>query len=102
MKKLISIFLLVVMSFSIAHALVIDTHANEHCSIGEYVADFSEPIEHEHHGDSCKNHCMFHLSFLVPNSFLLLDIKQEKRLPLFNTFLNNTFYINNTFRPPIA
>lgn len=104
MKKLISLFLLIVMSFSIAHALVLDTHADEHCSIGEYVAEFSEPIEHdhEHQGDSCETHFMFHLSFLIPNSFLLLEIKQEKRLPIFNTFLNSTFYINNTFRPPIA
>jgi hypothetical protein len=104
MNKLINLFLLVVMSFSIAHGVVLDRHADDHCSIQEYVEEFSMPDVHhdEHETDSCDTHYMFHVSFLLPDTFSLFEISQEVFVlpPLFSK--NNFSYQKNSFRPPIV
>jgi hypothetical protein len=54
MKKITNILLLIVIGFSIAHGVVLDTHQDNHCSVEEFVTEFSEPIQHdldEHDGD---------------------------------------------------
>ncbi len=104
MNKIINLFLLVVMSFSIAHGVVLDQHADEHCSIQEYVAEFSMfDIHHdEHENDACDSHCMFHISFLLPDTLSLYEMQQEVFvLPLLSSE-NHFLYQKNTFRPPIV
>ena len=106
MKKILSLLLLVVMSFSIAHGVVLDIHQDEqHCSAQEFVAEFSHPIQHdidEHDGDLCNSHFMLHLTFILPPTFLLLDIKQLNLNLPFQEPSNSHSYINNSFRPPIS
>ena len=105
MKKLINYILLIAISFSIAHGVVLDTHQDEHCSVKEYVAEFSQPIQHEmdeHEGDLCNTHFMLHVSFILPSSFMLLTIEKIKNSELFYTSLNHYAYKENTFRPPIV
>jgi len=108
MKKIINLFLLVAMSFSIAHGVVLDTHDEEsHCSVQEYVAEFSAPVheheeEHEYANDACDSHYMFHISFLLPESFSLYEVKYNAFvLPLLSS-QNHFSYQENTFRPPIV
>ena len=104
MQKILSLLLLVVMSFSIAHGVILDIHQDEHCSVQEFVAEFSHPIQHdidEHDGDLCNSHFMLHLSFLIPSSFILSDIKQETINLPFKPHLSTYSHVNNTFRPPI-
>ena len=105
MKKLINYILLIAISFSIAHGVVLDTHQDEHCSIKEYVAEFSQPIQHDieaHEGDLCNTHFMLHLSFLLPSTISLLEIDKQLNIePLFSP-LNAYLYQENSFRPPIA
>lgn len=107
MNKLINLLLLVVMSFSIAHGVVLDTHEEEnHCSVQEYVAEFSAPIHddemHEHENDTCDSHYIFHISFLLPENFSLFEVEIKtltlELLPLVYPTINP----NNNFRPPIA
>ena len=106
MKKLINLFLLSAMFFSIAHGVVLDPHASEHCSIEEYVAEFSAPDVHEHdeehQNDACDSHYIFHISFLVPEGFMLHEPHVELSLFHPHTSQNHFLYQKNTFRPPIV
>ena len=105
MKKLIHLILLIAISFSITHGVVLDTHQDEHCSVQEYVTEFSQPIEHDmekHQGDLCNTHFMLHISFLLPRTFSLLEIEElDSSIFSFISF-NPYFYKENSFRPPIA
>ena len=105
MNQLIKLLLLFVMSFSIAHGVVVDVHPSEHCSVQEFVAEFSHPIQHdidEHKGDLCNSHFMLHLSFILPPNFLLSEISKSNVRLLFTTPIKKYLYINNSFRPPIV
>jgi len=111
MNKLINLLLLVVMFFSIAHGVVLEDDLATHCSVQEYVAEFSAPstsIEHydKHHEDHdnelCETHFMFHISFLLPQNFSLFETAKEKNHLTSSLLINLSHYKNNTFRPPIA
>jgi len=109
MNKLINLLLLVVMSFSIAHGVVLeDDYESNHCSIQEYVAEFSLPHEHSdshekrYANDSCKTHYMFHLSFLLPDIFSLSHMIEEEFTTSLQASINHYAYQDNTFRPPIV
>jgi hypothetical protein len=106
MKKLINLLLLFVMSFSIAHGVVFDEHEDSHCSVKEYVAEFSVPIYHDetHHdkSDICDTHFMFHVSFLLPSNFSLFELNQSNFRASFQDLYAPFSYINNSFRPPIV
>jgi len=104
MKKLINILLLFVLSFSIAHGVVLDRHQDEHCSLQEYVAEFSQPIEHqdEHKGDMCDSHFMFHVAYLLPQNYALLELCNEDFITEFYLLSSPYSYIENSFRPPIS
>lgn len=109
MNKLINLFLLVVMFFSIAHGIVLNNaYEKNHCSVQEYVAEFSAPHEHgesheeEHANDACETHFMFHLSFLLPDTFTLSPVIQEEFNSSLQATLNHYAYQDNTFRPPIV
>jgi len=108
MNKLINLLLLVVMSFSIAHGVLLnDEHKDNHCSIQEYVSEFSEPIihhknTHKHKNDACESHYMFHISFLLPNTFSLFLVNKKIFISDSELLINTNTFPNNTFRPPIV
>ena len=105
MKKLIHSILLIAISFSIAHGVVLDIHQDDHCSIKEFVAEFSQPIQHEldeHDGDLCNTHFMLHVSFLLPSSFSLLTINSVENIEPSYTPFHPYAYKENSFRPPIV
>ena len=105
MKQLIHYLLLTVMLFSIAHGVVLRDDFDDHCSLQEYVTEFSQPIEHhdEHKGDLCETHFMFHLSFLLPESVEvhLVNASIDSTIE-YKLHLNDALFFNNTFRPPIS
>jgi len=105
MRKLINLFLLIVISFSVAHGIVIDTHQDDHCSVQEYVAEFSHPISHdieEHDGDLCNSHFLLHISFLLPSIFSLVEVEKVAYIEPYHNLLNAYNYQKNSFRPPIS
>jgi len=104
MKQLIHYFLLTVMLFSIAHGVVLRDDFDDHCSLQEYVTEFSQPIEHhdEHKGDLCETHFMFHLSFLLPESVVFFTNRSIESQIVYELHLNDAYYHENTFRPPIS
>jgi len=104
MKKILNLLLLVAISFSIAHGVILDIHQDEHCSVQEFVTEFSHPIQHdidEHEGDLCNSHFMLHLSFILPSNFLLSEITQTHFSVPFLTPFKSYSHVNNSFRPPI-
>ena len=105
MKKLINLILLIAISFSIAHGVLLDTHKDSHCSVQEFVEEFSHPIHHDvedHDGDLCNSHFMLHISFLIPTTFSLLEIDQVVNIDPFYMHLKHYNYKENSFRPPIG
>ncbi|CAA6803844.1 MAG: Unknown protein [uncultured Sulfurovum sp.] len=106
MNRLINLLLLVVMFFSIAHGVVLDDYAESDCSIKEYVTEFSTPHSHEDNhqdeSDVCSTHYMFHISFLLPESFQLFHSKVLTFVEIHEAKDNSSLFENNTFRPPIA
>lgn len=105
MNKLINLLLLVVMSFSIAHGVVLNnTYEDSHCSVEEYVAKFSEPIHHEdiHKNDASDFHYLFHISFLLPDVFSLFVVNKKIFIADSESFTHTNTFPNNTFRPPIV
>jgi len=107
MNKLINLLLLVAMSFSIAHAVVLDdAYEESHCSAKEYLSEFSQPVYHEemheHENDACDSHYMFHVSFLLPDIFTLLEINKKMFILNSEAFTHTYSFPNNTFRPPIV
>jgi len=109
MNKLINLLLLVVMFFSIAHGVLLeDDYEANHCSIEEYVSEFSVPLAHdkshkyECHNNACEIHFMFHLSFLLPDIFSLSHMTEEEFTTSLQASINHYAYQDNTFRPPIV
>jgi hypothetical protein len=103
MKKIINLFLLVVMSFSIAHGVVfLEQFADEPCSMQKHVTECSIPDAPDHKHDECDGHCMFHISFLLPNTLSLYDLREKSFVPQIQLSKNHFLYEETTFRPPIV
>ena len=109
MNRFINLLLLVVMSFSIAHGVVLDdAYEGSHCSPQDYIAEFSKPVyheeihEHENENDTCDSHYIFHIPFLLPDTFSLLEI--DKQILIFHRdYFQKPFnHRDNSFRPPIV
>jgi len=103
MKKLTTILLLFVFSFSISHGLVLDIHQEEHCSIESYLDEFSKPIKHQDtdKSDFCSSHYFFHISFIPPIIFSLNHLKPSVFLFSKEVSSHDFLHIKNNFRPPI-
>jgi hypothetical protein len=94
-----TILLLLSFSFSIVNAFVIESNEKGHCSIQQYVQEFSQPT---HCGDSCDIRYMFHISFILPAQTQLVECESHTFAPIYNS----EYYISHNppsnFRPPIA
>ena len=89
MKRLISLLLLLMFSFSIAHAFIVE---NEHSlDMNEYVHEFS----HSSHLDSSHDKNNIHCEFHIP--YILVDKLSQVSNELINSVvLSKIKYINIT------
>ena len=98
-KKIWTLLLLLAMSFSIVHAYAFSAiEADHHGSVHEYIQELSVPTDH---GDICDIHFEYHVSYLLPEYFILPD-HTSLTDTLFN--VNERIEIDKTtslFRPPI-
>lgn len=102
MGKLISIFLLMALSFSTMHAFAINFLESDHCSVSEYVQETEHASEHKHSGDSHDIHHAFHVLFVLPESMPVNVQRQPVRTEL-SSAESYTFYLqNNVLQPPIT
>ncbi|MDD5160750.1 MAG: hypothetical protein PHI47_11900 [Sulfuricurvum sp.] len=94
-----TILLLLSFSFSIVNDFVIEANEKDHCSIQQYVQEFSQPT---HCGDLCDIRYMFHISFILPAQTQLVEFESHT----FASIYNSEYYISHNppsnFRPPIA
>ena len=62
MRILISLVLLVSLSFSMAHEYVFAFYDTEHCDTTEYINELKAPSDH---GDICDIHFEYHQAFIL-------------------------------------
>lgn len=94
-----TVLLLISMSFSMLNAFIIETNEKGHCSIQEYVQEFSQSNDC---GDLCDIRHMFYISFILPDNSLIIQF--DNRLipyPYFHQEYTGNFALTS-FRPPIA
>lgn len=81
------------------NAFVVDANETDHCTVQEYVQEFSQPT---HCGDLCDIRYMFHVSFILPAQTQLVEFESHT----FALIYNSENYISHNhpsnFRPPIA
>ena len=70
-RKLLSILLLLLMSFQTAHAYVIDVLDTHSCEVSEYVDEFSPSLDVEMSDDICDIHAFFHSPFITSDGIAL-------------------------------
>ena len=100
--KLISIFLLMALSFSTMHAFAINFLDSDHCSVSEYAQEIEQASEHEHSGDGHDIHHAFHVLFLLPES-MPVNVQRQPVLTELSSSESYTFYLqNNILQPPIT
>lgn len=105
LKSLITLSLLLAMSFSILHSYAFAFYDDEHCNTSEYVQEFEGPNLHESsdsHNDICDIHYEYHHPYLVPSNDTVayLHVNNLYNIPENTTYLFETY--SKTIKPPIA
>lgn len=91
--------LLISISFSVLNSFVIEANETDHCSIQEYVLEFSQS---NHCGDLCDVRHMFYISFILPDTTPIVRFDNHTIPPCCEQQFSTNEYIPFTFRPPIA
>jgi len=100
-QKMISIVLLMAMSFSSLHAYAITLLDEDHCSVSEYVQEIEQASSDTFSGDVCDIHHEFHVLFLLPDPLVTTGTVQNISTEI-ATAESYTFYLqNNVLQPPI-
>jgi len=94
-----TILLLIAFSFSISHAFVIETKEADHCSVQEYIQEFSQSSDC---CDVCDVHHMFHMSYIIVDTIFSMNFDSLSLTPIYNPDHYNGSYTSSSFRPPIA
>ena len=99
-KKLINILLLLVLSFSISHAFIIE-HQHHHSNVHEYVNEFSHTM-HEHTDDDYDFHCEFHISYILADN-LYIKPTAPNSSNVNSRSITYVYYSSENFlKPPIS
>ena len=99
-KKLITLTLFIVLSFSITHDLAFALLDTDHCTTSEYVSELDTPSEH---GDVCDVHYKFHQASFFPSKTIVLPKIELEHFKL--VLFDESYYFNNPHqlnKPPIA
>jgi hypothetical protein len=99
-NKIVLIFLLLSMSFSIVHGLVLG-HDDAHCGVESYLEEFDSPSDHCD-DDACNSHFMFHISYILPTQHTMLQEIQINLAPKTQLFKYNLNLLIEFFKPPIS
>ncbi len=100
-RKLISIFLLMAISFSTLHAFTINLLDDDHCNVSEYIQEIEQASSDTFNGDICNIHHEFHVLFLLPDILKTVYYTQSEVTEI-SAAESYTFYLqNNVLQPPI-
>lgn len=99
LKKISTLVLLFVISFSVFHEIEFAMFDKEPCDVVEYVSEFSEPTDC---GDICDIHYEYHHPYLVPSNDTVayLYVNNLYNIPENTSYLFETYL--KTIKPPIA
>ena len=101
-RKLVSILLLLLMSFSMLHAFIISFLDEHHHDVTEYIQEFYQLSSHDEMGDVCDIHHEFHMVYLLPELTLL----QAQVLLGSSLVIHPLSYqfqtVNDFLKPPIS
>lgn len=81
------------------NAFIIETNKKGHCSIQEYVQEFSQSNDC---GDLCDIRHMFHISFILPIQIQLVEFDSHTFTPIYHSEDYISHNLPSTFRPPIT
>ena len=99
LKNIITLSILLALSFSIMHEFTFAKYDKEHCSVSEYISELKAP---NNCGDICDIHFEYHQAYMFPPekiSIQNIDKTSEKKLHKESyKFLENSDLI----KPPIA
>lgn len=99
-KRLISLALLLALSFGIIHEYAFAMLDNNHCSASEYINELDNPSSHN---DICDIHFEYHQSiFLLSQNIILPKIEKNDFV---TNFEDESYYFYNPlefFKPPIS
>ena len=101
-RKLISIVLLLAMSFSSLHAYAIDFLDEDHCSVSEYVQEIEMPHDGNIAGDICNIHHDFHTVFLLPETYLPVTHTVATEVNIHVALTHDFQSYKNFLKPPIT
>lgn len=98
-RNLWTILLLVSISFSVLNGFVIEANETDHCTVQEYVQEFSQSNQC---GDLCDLRHMFYIGFILPDNRLIF-VSDSSFLPTrYFQYSTVSDFISPAFRPPIA
>jgi len=100
-NKILTLFLLLAMSFTVGHAYVIaalDTHP---CHVSEYVHEISDLTASAADDDICHLHHFFHIATILPEVNPLIQRIRFTQQPHSNTKRYEYNSYNNFLKPPI-
>jgi len=98
-NSLVTLALLFVLSFSIAHEYVFAYFESDHSSVVEYVAELEVPSEHK---DLCSIHFEYHQSFLLAEDITLSKLEHNSfKIAIDKESYNFQIYLN-FLKPPIV
>ena len=88
------------MSFSLAHAYVLNVLDTHSCHVSEYVHEFTQSSDIAD-DDICQIHHLFHIAFIIPDINLILTHKNfyENPQTIDNIYDYNSY--DNFLKPPI-
>ncbi|MDF1875620.1 hypothetical protein JHD48_07720 [Sulfurimonas sp. SAG-AH-194-I05] len=96
-KKLVSLVVLFVLSFSVVHEYAFAYFDDNHCTAVEYVSELETP---SNHGDICDIHFEYHQSFVL-QQLPHLSLFQKDSLSLLSDKETYTFETKLLFfKPP--
>ncbi|QOP44792.1 hypothetical protein [Sulfurimonas paralvinellae] len=99
-NRLLTLFLLLSMSFNIAHAYVIEVLDTHSCHVSEYVHDLNDNSETSDN-DICHMHHFFHIAIILPEIINELSDKGFTQKPSSNTKTYEYNSYDNFLKPPI-
>ena len=99
-NRLLTLFLLLSLSFNIVHAYVIEAFDTHSCQVHEYVHEFNESSEMAD-DDICHIHHYFHIAFILPEMSSELSNNGFTQKPSSNTETYEYNSYDNFLKPPI-
>jgi hypothetical protein len=101
-KKLLTLFLLLSMSFSVLHAFVIEALDTHSCEVSEYVYELSEQVYEVTEDDICHLDHLFHISFIIPQLQVAFLCQNPSQKPSSTDKIYEYNSYDNFLKPPIG